>query len=103
MPFLKGKNAAYLWSFVSINLAVFFCLLVSRALTNSSLDQFWRRVTTKDAIIVAGVPVLSTVLSGLLSDAWRARLVFWRWNNPSPAAACFPSWWQMIPGSTWRL
>src|ERR1700730_9284409 len=88
-PYLKGKNAAYMWSFVSINLAVFLCLLISRALTQSSLDQFWHRVTMKDGIIVAGVPLLAIVLSGVLGDTWKARLVFWRWNNPLPGCRAF--------------
>ena len=58
-PYLKDKNATYLWTFVSANIAVFLCLLVSKVLTESSLDHFWQRVTMKDGIVVAGVPILA--------------------------------------------
>lgn len=88
-PYLKGKNAIYLWSFVSINFAVFLCLLISKVLTESSLDQFWHRVTMKDGIIAAGVPILAIVLSGVVGDIGKARLVFWRWSDPLPGCRVF--------------
>jgi len=88
-PYLKGKNSAYLWSFIGANLAVFLSLLVSRQFASSSIDHFWQRVTTKDGIIAACIPILAIVLSGVLSDAGKARLVFWRWRNPLPGCRVF--------------
>ena len=88
-PYLKGKNAVYLWSFIGANLAIFLSLIVSRQFTSSSIDHFWGRVTTKDGIIAATVPIFAIVLSGVLSDAGKARLVFWRWRNPLPGCRVF--------------
>jgi hypothetical protein len=88
-PNLKGKNATYLWSFVSVNIAVFLCLLVGKGLTESSLDHFWQRVTMKDGIVIASVPIVALVLSGILGDVGKARLVFWRWTNPLPGCRVF--------------
>jgi hypothetical protein len=88
-PYLKGKNSGYLWSFISINLAVFLCLLTSKAFTESSLDQFWHRVTMKDGVIAAGVPILAIVLSEVVGDLGKARLVFWRWSDPLPGCRVF--------------
>jgi len=88
-PYLKGLNAAYLWTFVAINLAVFFCLVVSNGLTEASLDHFWQKATTKSGIFAAGIPILAIVLGGLLSDTAKARLVFWRWTNPLPGCRVF--------------
>lgn len=88
-PYLKGKNAAYLWSFIGINIAVFLSLIVSRQFAGSSIEQFWGRVTAKDGIIAACIPLLAIVLSGALSDAGKARLVFWRWRNPLPGCRAF--------------
>src|SRR5580700_3528744 len=79
-PYLKGKNAVYLWSFIGANLAIFLSLVVSRQFAGSSIDHFWQRVTTKDGIIAACIPILAIVLSGVLSDAGKARLVVWRWR-----------------------
>src|SRR5208282_4310181 len=88
-PYLKDKNGAYLWSFIGANLAVFLSLVVSRQFASSSIDHFWQRVTTKDGIIAACIPILAIVLSGVLSDAGKARLVFWRWQNPLPGCRAF--------------
>jgi hypothetical protein len=46
-------------------------------------------VTTKDGIIAACIPILAILLSGVLSDAGKARLVFWRWRNPLPGCRVF--------------
>lgn len=88
-PYLKGKNSTYLWTFISVNIAVFLCLLVSKVLTESSLDHFWQRVTMKDGIVFVSVPILAIVLSGVLGDAGKARLVFWRWTHPLPGCRVF--------------
>lgn len=88
-PYLKGKNAVYLWTFIGVNLAIFLSLFVSKGFTSSSVDHFWQRVTTKDGIIAASLPILSIVLGGVLSDMWKARLVFWRWRNPLPGCRAF--------------
>ena len=88
-PYLKGKNVVYLCSFVSVNVAVFFCLLVGRALTEAGVDHFWHRVTMRDGMIAAGVPIIVIVLSGVLGGLWKARLVFWRWANPLPGCRVF--------------
>jgi hypothetical protein len=88
-PYLKGKNAAYLWSFIGANLAIFLSLFVGKMFTGPSVEHFWERVTTKDGIIAASMPILGIVLSGALSDVAKARLVFWRWHNPLPGCRAF--------------
>jgi hypothetical protein len=88
-PYLKGKNAVYLWSFIGANFAVFLSLLVTRQFAGSSIDHSWQRVTAKDGIIAACIPLLAIVLSGVLSDTGKARLVFWRWRNPLPGCRVF--------------
>jgi len=88
-PYLKGKNSPYLWTFISVNIAVFLCLLVSKVLTEASLDHFWQRVTMKDGIVFVSVPILAIVLSGILGDVGKARLVFWRWTHPLPGCRVF--------------
>jgi hypothetical protein len=88
-PYLKSKNAAYLWTFISINVAIFLWLFLSKDVTEASLDQFWHRVTMKDGIIAAGVPLLAIVISGILGDIGKARIVFWRWRNPLPGCRAF--------------
>lgn len=88
-PYLKGKNALYLCSFVSINVAVFLYLLVGRGSNEAGADHIWHRVTMKDGVIAAAVPIIAIVLSGIFGDVWKARLVFWRWANPLPGCRVF--------------
>jgi hypothetical protein len=64
-PYLKGKNSVYLWSFIGANLAIFLSLVVSRQFASSSIDHFWERVTTKDGIIAACIPILAIILLNL--------------------------------------
>jgi hypothetical protein len=88
-PYLKGRNTAYLLSFVSINIALFLCVLLAKTLSESSIDHFWRRITMKNGIFAVGIPILAIVLSGVLGDLGKARLVFWRWKNPLPGCRAF--------------
>lgn len=88
-PYLKSKNAVYLWSFIGFNLAIFLSLLVTKGFTGSSIEDLWARVTTKDGTIAAIIPILAIVLSGAIGDLGKARLVFWRWRNPLPGCRVF--------------
>jgi hypothetical protein len=88
-PYLKGKNTVQLCIFVSANLAVFFALFVSDVFSMTSIDQSWDHVTAKDGLIAAMIPILSIVLTGVFSDTWKARLVFWRWRHPLPGCRVF--------------
>ena len=88
-PYLKGKNAIYLWSFIGVNLAVFLSVMVGGKLAGSSIEDFWGRVTARDGIITASIPLVAIVLSGVLSDTAKARLVFWRWRDPLPGCRVF--------------
>ena len=88
-PYLKGKNAAYLWSFVAVNLALFLCVVVSKGFSEASLDHFWRRVASKNGLIGVAVPVLAIVVAGIFGDTGKARLVFWRWRDALPGCRAF--------------
>jgi hypothetical protein len=88
-PYLKSKNAVYLWSFIGANLAIFLSLIVTKGFSASSVDHFWERVTAKDGMIAGSIPILAIVLSGVLGDLGTARLVFWRWHNPLPGSRAF--------------
>jgi hypothetical protein len=86
---LKSKNALYLWTFVGINFAVFFAVTIGSHLDYSSVQHFWQRISAKNGFIGACMPLLVVVLNGILGDAAKARLVFWRWNNPLPGCRAF--------------
>jgi hypothetical protein len=88
-PYLKGKNALYLWSFVGVNVAVFLSLVVSRHFSSSSIAHSWGEVTAKNGIIAGSIPLMTIVLSGVLDDMTKARLVFWRWRHPLPGSRVF--------------
>ena len=88
-PDLKGKNSLYLWSFLGINVAVFLSLAVTRHFDSASIARSWTHVTAKNGIVAAGIPLVTIILAGLLSDINKARLVFWKWRHPLPGTHVF--------------
>lgn len=88
-PYLKGKNALYLWSFAGINVAVFLSLVVSRHFDSASIAHSWSQVTAKNGIIAVSIPLITIILAGLLNDISKARLVFWKWRHPLPGTRVF--------------
>ncbi len=88
-PNLGSTNTAYTWSFLGVNVATFWSLIVSKGFAATSIDHFWARVTAKDGIVAASIPFATIVLTGVLSHTVKARLVFWRWNHPLPGCRAF--------------
>jgi hypothetical protein len=86
---LKAKNAVYLWSFIGVNLAMFWSLLVNKQFTGASIEHFWSHIVAKDGIIAVCIPIVTIVLTGALDDTSKARLVFWRWRDPLPGCRAF--------------
>ncbi|MDP3722887.1 MAG: hypothetical protein Q8R91_05245 [Candidatus Omnitrophota bacterium] len=87
--YLKSKNAWRLWIFIGVNFAVFLSVSVSKQLTSSSIEHFWQRVSAKDGLATICMPLAAVVLNGFLGDLAKARLVFWRWQNPLPGCRAF--------------
>ena len=83
-PNPRAGNSAYIWTFIGVNVAVFLWLALG-----GGLDASWARVTAKNGAIAAAIPILAIVLSNILSDPAKARLVFWRWHNPLPGCRVF--------------
>lgn len=86
---LKARNAVYLWSFIGINLAVFWSLLVKKQFSGASIEHLWSHIVGKDGFIAVCIPIVTIVLTGALDDTWKARLVFWRWRDPLPGCRAF--------------
>jgi hypothetical protein len=90
-PDLKGKNALYLWSFVAVNSAIFLSVVINKGLPQSlqSISQTWSQVSAKNGVIAVCIPIVVIILNGVLGDTMKARLVFWRFQNPLPGCRAF--------------
>ena len=86
---LKTKNALYLWTFIGANFAVFLSIVIGAQLNYTSVEHFWQRISAKDGLIAACMPLVTIILDGVLGDVAKARLVFWRWKNPLPGCRAF--------------
>ena len=87
--YLKARNAPLLWSFLGINIAVFVAVVFSGKADLASLNEIWSQITIKDGIVAAGLPVLAVVMTGVLGDIAKARIVFWRIRTPLPGCRAF--------------
>jgi hypothetical protein len=84
---LKASNRWRLAAAIGFNIALFLGLLSSHA---------WSEVSTATAaaaarsLLTGGVGlILVTVLNALFSPSMKARLVYWRWNDPLPGGRAF--------------
>src|SRR5258708_3640585 len=83
-PNPRSGNSVYIWTFIGVNVALFLWLALG-----GGLDASWARVTAKNGVIAAAIPILAIVLTNILSDQAKARLVFWRWHHPLPGCRAF--------------
>ena len=86
---LKSKNAPLLWLFIGVNFAAFLSVVVAKQLTGSSIEHFWQHVSAKDGLFALCTPLATIVLNGALGELTKARLVFWRWQDPLPGCRAF--------------
>jgi hypothetical protein len=87
--YLKDKNNKYLWLFIGVNTAIFLSISIGTQLTYSTVEHYWLKVSAKDGLIAICIPLVTVVLNGLLGDLAKARIVFWRWNDPLPGCRAF--------------
>lgn len=87
--YLKDKNNKYLWLFIGVNAAIFLSISIGTQLTYASVEHFWLKVSAKDGLIAICIPLVTVVLNGLLGDLAKARIVFWRWQDPLPGCRAF--------------
>lgn len=84
---LKSGNQVQLWTIIIVNLALFFLTVKTNNLTAigvRSLVQEW------ETMLPAGLGLIfCSIAIEQLSPNTKARLVFWRWNNPLPGSEAF--------------
>ena len=89
MKYLKAKNKVLLWGFVALNLLAFWCFLFCQELDTKTLTIRWDFLTGRTSVAATLIPLLTVVLAGILSDHWKAVLVFWRSKHPLPGCRAF--------------
>jgi len=87
--YLKTKNAPLTWSFLGVNIAILLAIILSGKADLTSLNAIWTQMTVKDGITATALPVLAIILAGFLGDLGKARVVFWRFQNPLPGCRAF--------------
>jgi hypothetical protein len=84
---LKSQNGISLWAFFLFNIVLLVIILFANSFKGAklSMEIFF---SLRSAGIVVGY-VIVFVLNGQLSPHVKARLVFWRWNDPLPGCRAF--------------
>jgi hypothetical protein len=84
---LKDAYRALIWLVLLVNLAVLILAVKTGSILIAGVDVLvreWR------SLLPAGFgAVVSGVLNEQLNDRAKARLVFWRWNDPLPGSDAF--------------
>jgi len=84
---LKDANAGALLAVLALNVAAFYLLQKSSAI---GAGDWMKLATGWLAALPAGVGVaLVGILNAQVSADMKARLVFWRWQNPLPGSQAF--------------
>ena len=86
MP-LKDQNMRRLLTVVIANVSMFVMLMNADALFSM---EFQRLIKDIGALVSTALTVpLLIVINGIIDPQTKARLVFWRWNNPLPGSRAF--------------
>lgn len=86
---LKTANLPIVVSFIIWCLALYGVFLAGFDSFSAELQSKFHALSRKDGVIVAMMPVLVLVLSGLLSSNIKAILVFWRFKQVLPGHRAF--------------
>ena len=88
MEYLKDSYKWSLRMFAIINVAVFWGV-VSLGADISAITSLIASISPKEGIIALIAPIGTFVLDGLISADTKARLVYWRYQNPLPGSFAF--------------
>jgi hypothetical protein len=95
MAYLKTLNSKQIALFLSLNMALFWGVLVFRAFDMEAVEAGWRKVTSLDTVLMAALPLLAVVGLGLVGSHIKAVLVFLRPRFPLPGCRAFS---KLAPG-----
>ena len=86
--YLKSGNKGALRAFATVNVAVFWAVIVSGA-DFSTVAAITDSISTKDSFVGMFAPIAVFLLNGWLSADMKARIVYLRWRDPLPGSRAF--------------
>lgn len=86
---IKDTYQKHLWLFISANAAIFWIILLKGVFNLQTLNEKFEISFDPKSILFILSPLLSLVFSGLLSNAIKEFLVFWRLHNRLPGCRAF--------------
>ncbi len=87
--YLIGKNVLPAGVFVIWSLIIYLGFLCGTSQFWESVESDYGTLSRKGGFLLAIMPIVLLVLSGLLTGGMKARLVFWRWRYPLPGHRAF--------------
>jgi len=82
---VKSGNFAWLCTLVTFDAVILAAVVLPEAFASLSVST----IATLRAISVILLPIIPLLLTNVISQLMKARLVFWRWNNPYPGSRAF--------------
>ena len=88
LKYLKHRCRRRLYTVLTINVALFWGVIVSQA-DFSTLPNLFSSLSIQDGVPGLIAPIVSFVLDGLLSADAKARIVYWHRLHPLPGSRAF--------------
>ena len=82
---VKSGNFAWLCTLVTFDAVILAAVVLPEAFGSLSVGT----IATLRAVSVILLPIIPLLLTNVVSQLMKARLVFWRWNSPYPGSRAF--------------
>lgn len=88
---MENLKSSYQWSlraFTALHIAIFWVVIISRE-NLSLINSVFESLTIEDSLYMIFAPIITLLLGGWLPAELKAKLIYWRYNNPLPGSSAF--------------
>lgn len=86
---LKTQNLPLIATYVTFNIAIFLTFLNTGNINTQGIQDYYEKLSLKDGVFFGILILLIIVLSGVVSNKVKERVVFWRLEDRLPGCRAF--------------
>lgn len=92
---IKETYQKHLWTFIVINAAIFWSLYIYGEVSYKDVEITFMSFFDKKTLLFALLPLLTIILNGIISNALKEFIVFWKVKNRLPGHRAFSRFVEM--------